>query len=99
MQHDKSVASRRVGTDGVVVNPPAFRQDLHLLQRVENLSVQQLVPQLRVERFAVAVLPPTAGLDVERLGAGIGQPLPCPSLTHAMRLPRMAHRTTPSFRA
>ena len=51
-------------------------QDLHLLQRVENLSVQQLIPQLRVERFAVAVFPPTAGRDVERLGAGIGLPLP-----------------------
>src|SRR6202042_1278519 len=72
----RSVAERRVWTDGVVVNPPAFCQYLHLLQRVEDLAIQELVPQLRVEALAVPVLPRTAGFDIERLCAGIGQPFP-----------------------
>ena len=47
-------------TYGVVVDPPALSQYLHFLERVEDLAVQGLIAQLRVERFAVhkSGLPP-----------------------------------------
>src|SRR5664280_477313 len=47
----------------VVEPPPARDDDLRLLERVEELTVQQFVTQLAVERFDVAVLPGAAGLD------------------------------------
>ena len=46
-----------MGSDGVVVAPPLFDQDLGFAQRVEDLTVQQLVPEPCVEALAVAVLP------------------------------------------
>src|ERR1700722_12630539 len=46
-----------------------------LLQRVEDLSVEELVAQLGVEAFPVAALPGTAGFDIECLCARIGEPL------------------------
>ena len=53
--------------DGVVVNPPTFGQDPDLLHRVEDLAVEELVTQLRVEALAVSVFPRAARLDVECL--------------------------------
>jgi hypothetical protein len=53
----RSTGQRRVWLFGVVLYPRSFRQDLHFLQRVEDLSVQELVAQLRVETFTVAVFP------------------------------------------
>lgn len=41
-----SVAERRVWANGIVVNPPAFGQGLRLLERVEDLSVEELIAQL-----------------------------------------------------
>ncbi len=38
----RAIAERRVWSDGVVVNPPAFGQDLHLFERVEDLAVEEL---------------------------------------------------------
>ena len=35
-----------VWADRVVVSPPAFRQDLRFLERVEHLAVQKLCPHL-----------------------------------------------------
>src|ERR1700689_1602376 len=64
-----SVAQRGVWPHGVVIDPPPFSQHLHLLQRVENFSVQKLVTQLGVEALTVPVLPGRAGFDVQRLGA------------------------------
>src|SRR5262249_44964166 len=49
----------------VVVHSPLFDHDLRLLQGVENLSIQTLVPQLPVEAFTVAVLPWASRLDVQ----------------------------------
>lgn len=43
--------------DRVVVSTPAFDDDLRLLQCVEELAVQQFIPQPRVEAFDEAVLP------------------------------------------
>jgi len=42
---------------GVVEAPPVFDQHLGFPQRVEDLAVQALVPQLAVEALIVAVFP------------------------------------------
>ena len=47
---------------GVVVLPPRFDQDLCLAQIEEDFPRQQLVAQLAVEAFAVAVFPWAARL-------------------------------------
>jgi len=46
---------------------PLLDDDTSLLQTVEDFPVEALVAQLAVEGFAIAILPGTAGLDVERL--------------------------------
>ena len=63
-----------MGSDSVVVVAPLLDEDLGLLQAVEDFAIEQLVPQLAVEAFAIAVLPGAAGLDVERLGTNTCQP-------------------------
>ena len=44
------------------------------MQRVEDLTVEELVSELAVEALVVAVLPRTAGFDEERLPTDSGQP-------------------------
>jgi hypothetical protein len=44
-------------SDGIVVPPPAFEDDLRLAQAVEDLSVQQLISEPGIEALDVAVLP------------------------------------------
>jgi len=63
----RAVAERGVRPERVVVDAPALDHDLCLLQRVEDLAVDQFVPELAVERFAVAVRPWTSRFDIERL--------------------------------
>ncbi|ESW62637.1 hypothetical protein X772_36915 [Mesorhizobium sp. LSJC280B00] len=41
---------------------PSFDDNPGLLQRVEDLAIEQLVAELRIEALAIAVLPRTAGL-------------------------------------
>jgi len=53
--------------DLVVFLPPTLDQNLGLFQGVENLPIQQLIPQLPVEAFVVAILPRAARFDIERL--------------------------------
>jgi hypothetical protein len=65
-----------VWSDGVVVGAPAFGQHAKLFDRVEDFGVEELVPEFRVERLALAVLPRRAGFDVECLCAGVGEPFP-----------------------
>src|SRR3954453_15357029 len=60
----------------VVVQAMVFEDDLRLLQRLEYLPVQQLVPQPAVERLAVGVRPRAPRGDVEGLGPTTGQPAP-----------------------
>src|SRR5271156_907952 len=72
----RPVAERRVRALGVVFHPPPLRQNLCLLQRIEDFAVQELISQLSVETFTVPVLPRTPRLDVQRLGAHFPQPLP-----------------------
>jgi hypothetical protein len=63
-----------VRSDRVVVLAPLLDDDNGLLQAVEDFTVQAFVAQLSVEGFAIAVLPGTAGLDVERLCAELCEP-------------------------
>ena len=55
--------------DRVVVPPPALDDYLCLLQRVEDLAIQKLISQLRVEALTIAILPGAAGHNVGGLGA------------------------------
>ncbi len=52
----------------IVVLPPLFNQNLRFSQAVEDLPVQQFIPEAGVEALAVSVLPGGAGFDVGRLG-------------------------------
>jgi len=47
----RSIAQRTVWCDQIVFPPIVFRQDSCLQNRVEDLSVEQLVPQFSVELF------------------------------------------------
>lgn len=57
-----------MGSDGVVVVTPLFDQDLGLSEAAEYLPVEQLVPQLAVEAFAIAILPGAAWPPISALG-------------------------------
>ena len=63
-------------SDLIVLPTPAFDEHPCFGQRVEDLSVQQLVPELPVERFHIAVLPRASGLDDQGLYPELLQPLP-----------------------
>src|ERR1700680_4388679 len=58
------IAQRRVWPPRVVLHAPVLDHHLRLPQRVENFSIQALVPQLPIKTFAVPVLPRTAWFDV-----------------------------------
>lgn len=68
----KIAASGRLGR--VVVTPPRLDQHPGFSEGVENLAVQQLIPQRAVEALVVAVLPWRARGDVERLHADLPEP-------------------------
>jgi hypothetical protein len=55
-----------MGPDRIVFLPPALYQDLGLLQGIEDLAVEQLIPQLPIKALVVAILPRTPGFNVER---------------------------------
>ena len=52
----RAVAQSTVWSDGVVVPPPLFDDDLSLLQGIEDLPIQQFVPEAGIEGLAVSVL-------------------------------------------
>ena len=60
--------------DGIVVASPVLDQHLRLAERREDLAVQELISELRVQALAVAVLPRASRFDVERLDADPSQP-------------------------
>ncbi len=60
----------------VVVLAPCFDNDPCLLQAVEDLAVEQFVPELAVEALAVAVLPRAARLNEQRVRADLREPVP-----------------------
>ncbi len=59
----------------VVFSAPSFDQDLRFVERVEDLPIQELIPELADEGFDLAVLPRAARCDEERCHAEGLQPL------------------------
>jgi hypothetical protein len=57
------VTQSRVWPDGVLVNSSPLSQHSDSLHRVEDLSVQKLIPQVRVEALTVTVPPRTSSFD------------------------------------
>lgn len=60
---------------GVVLHAEAFEQHAGVLEAPELVLVQAFVAQPAVERLGEAVLPRLARRDVERLGAGLPEPV------------------------
>ena len=60
---------------GIVVTTPALDDDLRLAQRVEDLAVEKLVTQPRIEALDEAVLPRAAACNVGRACADGGDPV------------------------
>ena len=63
-------------THGVVVPSPSLDHNLGLVERVEDLPVEQFVTQFSVEGFAVAILPGAARFDIGGLGSDGRNPFP-----------------------
>lgn len=59
----------------VIEQSPVFDQDLRLAQIIEDFTGQKLISELRVKTLAVAILPGTARLDIERPNAQLLEPL------------------------
>ena len=72
----RSVADGTMRPDGVVVLAPMLDQHLGLLEGVEDLTVEQLIPKLPVEALVVAVLPGAPWLDIEGLHIDPSEPFP-----------------------
>ena len=64
-----------MGSDGVVLPPPLFGEHFRLLQRVEDLPLQDFFAQRPVEAFVVAILPRATRLDIQRLHLDPLEPL------------------------
>ena len=72
----RALTQSAVRSDRVVVDPPLFDSDLGFPKTVEDLAVQQLVPEPCVEAFAVSIFPRRSWLDIGRLGPERGNPAP-----------------------
>ena len=59
----------------VVFPSPALNEHSGLGECVKDLSVEQLVSELSIKRFVVAVLPRTSGFNEQGLGSDALQPL------------------------
>ena len=70
-----SVAERAMRSERIVIASPTFDHDPGFLQRIEDLSIQKLVSQTRVEAFNEAILPRTAWRDVGRSASNSSNPL------------------------
>ena len=57
-----------MGSLGVVVSPPLFDDDLSLFEGIEDLPIEQFVPEAGIEGLAVAVLPGRAEFNVSGIG-------------------------------
>src|SRR5215211_931895 len=61
--------------DGIVMPAPALDDDLCLAESVEDLAVEQLVPEPSIEALDIAILPGAAWSDVGGLGSDREDPL------------------------
>jgi hypothetical protein len=64
-----------VGSEAVVFHSPPFDQDLGLQQRIEQLPVQELRPELFIAGFDIALLRRAAGFDEQQANTQVFQPL------------------------
>ena len=64
-----------MGTDRMIVDPPALREHLRFLQGLEQFAVEKLIPHLAIEGFDIAVLPRRARLNIEGLDRKRLQPV------------------------
>ena len=71
-----SIAQRRMGPCRIVMDPPCLDHDACLGEGMEDLAIEQLVAELRVEALAVAGLPGTARFDERRLRSHCVDPVP-----------------------
>ena len=58
------------------MSPPALNDNLCLVERIENFSVEQFIAEFGIEAFAIAVLPRASGHNAGRLGTDKRNPLP-----------------------
>ena len=65
-----------MGPEGIVLLPPSLDKHLGLRQRVEQLPVQELVPEFPVQRLHISVLPGAAWLDKESSHIQTLEPVP-----------------------
>ena len=72
----RAVAQSTVWSDGVVVPPPLFDDDLRLLQAVEDLPIQKFIPEAGIEGLAVSVLPGGSRFNVSGFGPRRLDPVP-----------------------
>ena len=72
LRSGRPVVQGAVGPEGIVFHSPPFDEHLGLLECVKDLPVEQFVPEFAVEAFTVAVLPGTAGFDIEGAHSCIG---------------------------
>ena len=56
-------------TNGIVLFDPSFDDLAHLLQRTEQIGIQDLFPECPVEAFDVGILSRLAGLDMCQVNA------------------------------
>ncbi len=72
----RTIAPCAVRSDGVVLPPPAFDQDLGVRHGVEDLPVEQFITEFPVEGVHIAVLPRTPGFAEQRLHLQVLEPQP-----------------------
>ena len=58
-----------MGSRSIEVNAPLLYERLGFSQAIEQLAIEELIPELAVKALAVAVLPGATRGDVRRLGA------------------------------
>ena len=92
LRRRRPVAKRGMRPHPVVVPTPTLNHNLCLPQRVEHLTIEQLVTQPRIETLDIAVLPRTARRHVGRLGAERSDP---PLTASAMNSGPLSERIYP----
>jgi hypothetical protein len=56
-----------VRPESVVFKAPPFNQYLSFFQGIEDLTIQQFIPELTIKALIATVLPRTAWFNIERL--------------------------------
>ena len=59
----------------IVVFPPLFDQDLRFFQAIEDLAIQELISEARIEALAISIFPRAARFDVQGFYLELLQPL------------------------